>query len=91
MSHDADAIPRLSDLETSFSGRTELRTCHNGIPLLPGKFQPFRSIATPLTYPEQPEIPPPPFATILLSRDRDFADYGDILKQIDKRCSEPAA
>ncbi|KXX73589.1 hypothetical protein MMYC01_210373 [Madurella mycetomatis] len=52
-----------------------LRTCYSGISLLP----------------EQPEIPPPPFATILLSRDRDFADCGDILEQIDKRCPEPAA
>ncbi|KAK5651026.1 hypothetical protein OQA88_1805, partial [Cercophora sp. LCS_1] len=40
--------------------------------------------------PERPETPPNPFATIPFSRDRDFVDRGDILEQIDKRCSEPA-
>lgn len=47
--HGADAIPRLSDLGTRFSGWAELRTCHSGIPLLPRLFQPFQTIATPLT------------------------------------------
>ncbi|EAQ88760.1 hypothetical protein CHGG_05379 [Chaetomium globosum CBS 148.51] len=40
--------------------------------------------------PERPETPPQPFATIPFSRDPDFVDRGDILDQIDKRCSEPA-
>ncbi|KAK4139093.1 P-loop containing nucleoside triphosphate hydrolase protein, partial [Dichotomopilus funicola] len=44
----------------------------------------------PLTFPERPETPPQPFATIPFSRDVDFVDRGDILDQIDKRCSEPA-
>ncbi|KAK4451207.1 kinesin light chain [Podospora aff. communis PSN243] len=41
--------------------------------------------------PERPETPPKPFATIPFSRDPDFVDRGDILEQIDRRCSEPAA
>ncbi|KAK4640934.1 hypothetical protein QC761_0097040 [Podospora bellae-mahoneyi] len=41
--------------------------------------------------PERPETPPRPFATIPFSRDPDFVDRGDILEQIDRRCSEPAA
>ncbi|KAK4159493.1 kinesin light chain [Cladorrhinum sp. PSN259] len=41
--------------------------------------------------PERPETPPQPFATIPFSRDPDFVNRGDILDQIDKRCSEPAA
>ncbi|KAK0617248.1 hypothetical protein B0T14DRAFT_262902 [Immersiella caudata] len=41
--------------------------------------------------PERPETPPQPFATIPFSRDPDFVDRGDILEQIDRRCSEPAA
>ncbi|KAK3347571.1 LOW QUALITY PROTEIN: Tetratricopeptide repeat-domain-containing protein [Neurospora tetraspora] len=40
--------------------------------------------------PERLETPPPPFATIPFSRDPDFVDRGDILDQIDQRCSEPA-
>jgi hypothetical protein len=46
---------------------------------------------TPLTFLERLETPPPPFATIPFSRDPDFVNRGDILDQIDKRCSEPAA
>ncbi|KAK4446467.1 kinesin light chain [Podospora aff. communis PSN243] len=41
--------------------------------------------------PERPETPPQPFATIPFSRDPDFVERGDILEQIDRRCSEPAA
>ncbi|KAK4183100.1 kinesin light chain, partial [Podospora australis] len=41
--------------------------------------------------PERPETPPKPFATIPFSRDLDFVDRGDILDQVDRRCSEPAA
>ncbi|KAK3687150.1 P-loop containing nucleoside triphosphate hydrolase protein [Podospora appendiculata] len=37
------------------------------------------------------ETPPKPFATIPFSRDPDFVNRGDILDQIDERCSEPAA
>ncbi|WPJ65283.1 hypothetical protein SMAC4_13902 [Sordaria macrospora] len=40
--------------------------------------------------PERLETPPPPFATIPFSRDPDFVNRGDILDQIDQRCSEPA-
>ncbi|KAK4683078.1 hypothetical protein QC764_0025720 [Podospora pseudoanserina] len=40
---------------------------------------------------ERPETPPKPFTTIPFSRDRDFVNRGDILEQIDRRCSEPAA
>jgi tetratricopeptide (TPR) repeat protein len=46
---------------------------------------------TPLTFVERPETPPPPSATIPFSRDPDFVERGDILDQIDSRCSEPAA
>ncbi len=38
----------------------------------------------------RPETPPVPFAAIPFSRDPDFVSRGDILKQIEKRCSEPA-
>ncbi|KXX76355.1 Kinesin light chain [Madurella mycetomatis] len=41
--------------------------------------------------PERPETPPSPFATIPFSRDPDFVNRGDILDQIDQRCSQPAA
>ncbi|KAK3947111.1 P-loop containing nucleoside triphosphate hydrolase protein [Pseudoneurospora amorphoporcata] len=40
--------------------------------------------------PERLETPPPPFATIPFSRDPDFVNRGDVLDQIDQRCSEPA-
>src|SRR4051812_31837462 len=40
---------------------------------------------------ERRETPPAPFATIPFSRDPDFVNRGDILDQIDQRCSEPAA
>ncbi|WPJ65269.1 hypothetical protein SMAC4_13900 [Sordaria macrospora] len=40
--------------------------------------------------PERLETPPPPFATIPFSRDPDFVNRGDILDQINQRCSEPA-
>ncbi|KAL8413208.1 hypothetical protein RB594_004728 [Gaeumannomyces avenae] len=40
--------------------------------------------------PERPETPPRPFASIPFSRDRDFVNRGDILGQLQKRCSEPA-
>ncbi|KAK4194183.1 hypothetical protein QBC40DRAFT_155066, partial [Triangularia verruculosa] len=40
---------------------------------------------------KRPEILPPPFVTIPLSHDRNFANRRDILEYIDKRCSEPAA
>ncbi|KAK4656342.1 hypothetical protein QC762_0059400 [Podospora pseudocomata] len=43
------------------------------------------------TFPQTPETPPRPFATIPFSRDPDFVNRGDILEQIDRRCSEPAA
>ncbi|OIW25508.1 hypothetical protein CONLIGDRAFT_684069 [Coniochaeta ligniaria NRRL 30616] len=43
--------------------------------------------------PEQPQTPtpPPPCANIPFSRDSDFVERGEILDQVDKRCSEPAA
>ncbi|KAK3898721.1 hypothetical protein C8A05DRAFT_37691, partial [Staphylotrichum tortipilum] len=41
--------------------------------------------------PERRETPPAPSATIPFSRDPDFVNRGDILDQIDQRCSEPAA
>ncbi|KAK4158626.1 hypothetical protein QBC43DRAFT_350106 [Cladorrhinum sp. PSN259] len=41
--------------------------------------------------PERPEIPPQPFATISSSRNPDFVDRGDVLDQLRRRCSEPAA
>ncbi|KAK3902308.1 kinesin light chain [Staphylotrichum tortipilum] len=41
--------------------------------------------------PERRETPPPPSAIIPFSRDPDFVNRGDILYQIDQRCSEPAA
>ncbi|KAK5651020.1 hypothetical protein OQA88_1811 [Cercophora sp. LCS_1] len=66
------------------------RTINAEFHLPPDKAPPFRRITTPLTFPERPETPPNPFATIPFSRDRDFVDRGDILEQIDKRCSEPA-
>ncbi|EAQ83260.1 hypothetical protein CHGG_09664 [Chaetomium globosum CBS 148.51] len=40
--------------------------------------------------PERRETPPIPFATIPFSRDPDFVNRGDILDQIDERCSELA-
>jgi hypothetical protein len=40
---------------------------------------------------ERRETPLIPFATIPFSRDPDFVNRGDILDQIDHRCSEPAA
>ncbi|EAQ91300.1 hypothetical protein CHGG_03235 [Chaetomium globosum CBS 148.51] len=39
---------------------------------------------------ERRETPPIPFATIPFSRDPDFVNRGDILDQIDERCSELA-
>jgi hypothetical protein len=42
-------------------------------------------------FPERPETPPQPFATIPFFRDPDFVSRGDILDQINQRCSEPAA
>ncbi|KAK3947546.1 kinesin light chain [Pseudoneurospora amorphoporcata] len=42
-------------------------------------------------YGQRLETPSPPFATIPFSRDPDFVNRGDILDQIDQRCSEPAA
>ncbi|KAK3394969.1 P-loop containing nucleoside triphosphate hydrolase protein [Podospora didyma] len=54
--------------------------------------QNYGPIATKIRLPpERPETPPQPFATIPFSRDPDFVNCGDILDQIDKRCSEPAA
>ncbi|KAK3364216.1 P-loop containing nucleoside triphosphate hydrolase protein, partial [Lasiosphaeria hispida] len=41
--------------------------------------------------PERPETPPQPFAIIPFFRDPDFVNRGDILDQIDQRCSKPAA
>ncbi|KAK4232927.1 kinesin light chain, partial [Achaetomium macrosporum] len=41
--------------------------------------------------PERPETPPQPRDTIPFSRDPDFVNRGDILEQINRRCSEPAA
>ncbi|KAK4206181.1 hypothetical protein QBC37DRAFT_142358 [Rhypophila decipiens] len=41
--------------------------------------------------PERPETPPQPFPTIPFSRDPYFVNRGDILEQIDRRFSEPAA
>ncbi|KAK4097639.1 hypothetical protein N658DRAFT_569223 [Parathielavia hyrcaniae] len=40
---------------------------------------------------ERRETPPVPFATIPFSRDPDFVNRGDILSQIEQRCSVPAA
>ncbi|KAL2132844.1 hypothetical protein VTI74DRAFT_3243 [Chaetomium olivicolor] len=40
---------------------------------------------------ERRETPPAPFATIPFSPDPDFVNREDILRQIDERCSEPAA
>ncbi|KAJ4290125.1 hypothetical protein N0V88_006632 [Collariella sp. IMI 366227] len=39
---------------------------------------------------ERPETPPLPTAINSFSRDLDFVNRGDILDQIDERCSEPA-
>jgi hypothetical protein len=36
-------------------------------------------------------MPPLPFASIPVYRDPDFVTRGDILEQIDRRCSVPAA
>ncbi|KAK3903024.1 P-loop containing nucleoside triphosphate hydrolase protein, partial [Staphylotrichum tortipilum] len=41
--------------------------------------------------PERRETPPAPSAAIPFSRDPDFVNRGDIIDQIDQRCSEPAA
>ena len=38
----------------------------------------------------QPEIPLLPFATIPFRRDPHFVDRGDILNEVDRRCSKPA-
>lgn len=57
--------------------------------MVPGKLSAARAEVTLLTFVERPETPPPPFATIP-SRDPDFVNRGDILDQIDQRCSEPA-
>ncbi|KAH6621584.1 P-loop containing nucleoside triphosphate hydrolase protein [Chaetomium sp. MPI-SDFR-AT-0129] len=53
--------------------------------------QNYGSINTEFHLPlERPETPPQPCENIRFSRDPDFVDRGDILDQIDKRCSEPA-
>ncbi|KAK4139101.1 kinesin light chain [Dichotomopilus funicola] len=53
--------------------------------------QNYGSIKTEFHLPvERPETPPQPCANIPFSRDPDFVDRGDILDQIDQRCSEPA-
>src|ERR1700761_8825818 len=43
-----------------------------------------------LTSSERPESPPRPFPSIAFSRDPDFVDRGDILDQLDRRCSQQA-
>lgn len=43
-----------------------------------------------LTSPERPETPAEPFADIPFGPNPDFVDRGDILKEIDERCSKPA-
>ncbi|KAJ4403205.1 hypothetical protein N0V85_005149 [Neurospora sp. IMI 360204] len=55
-----------------------------------GKVTAARAEGPPLTFSERPETPPLPFADIRFSRDPDFVNRGDILDQIDQRCSEPA-
>ena len=35
------------------------------------------------------QVPPKPFSTVPFQRDPDFVDRGDILTQIDQRCSQP--
>ncbi|KAK4443047.1 kinesin light chain [Podospora aff. communis PSN243] len=52
---------------------------------------PLELPGAPLTFSEQPETPPQPFATIPFSRDPDFVERGDILEQIGRRCTEPAS
>ncbi|KAK4129022.1 hypothetical protein N657DRAFT_652545 [Parathielavia appendiculata] len=46
-------------------------------------------VDAPLTLSERPETPPPPFANIPFSRDPDFVNRGDVLDQVDQRCSQP--
>ncbi|KAB5581160.1 hypothetical protein GE09DRAFT_464613 [Coniochaeta sp. 2T2.1] len=48
------------------------------------------SAAPQWTWLETP-TPPPPCANIPFFRDSDFVERGEILDQVDKRCSEPAA
>ena len=37
-----------------------------------------------------PQAPPKPFSTVPFRRDPDFVGRGDILAQIQERCSQPA-
>lgn len=41
--------------------------------------------------PEPLEPTPQPFASIPFRRDRNFVDRGEILKQVDTHCSQPAS
>ncbi|KAK4653927.1 LOW QUALITY PROTEIN: hypothetical protein QC762_0088630 [Podospora pseudocomata] len=66
---------RFGDYNNGFQVGTNRGTIYNTFPQAP----------------ERSETPPRPFATIPFSRDPDFVNRGDILEQIDRRCSEPAA
>ncbi len=86
--------------QTSFGpGNRGLQVGHNSgwintkIHLPPGKgyYGAVRACSANVRISDRPETPPAPFASIPFSRDPDFVNCGDILDQIDKRCSEPAA
>ncbi|KAJ4347684.1 hypothetical protein N0V85_009748, partial [Neurospora sp. IMI 360204] len=80
------ASARVSDSSQSLNaGSTRNSTCRRV------RLPPPEPRDTPLTFLERLETPPPPSATIPFSRDPDFVNRGDILDQIDQRCSEPAA
>ncbi|KAM7202262.1 P-loop containing nucleoside triphosphate hydrolase protein [Rhypophila sp. PSN 637] len=85
--------PRLSDPETGDSrwGRTTGRSMRSStsrrVTLAAVRARPADADASA----ERAETPPAPFATIPFSRHPDFVDGRNLLDQIDKRCSEPAA
>jgi hypothetical protein len=49
----------------------------------------FRSIELTLRLASGPHVLPAPFSTVPFRRDPDSVDRGDILTQIDQRCSQP--
>ena len=93
-------FPAMAQMSASFgSGNQGFQVAHNHgsinaefhLPGMQGYCGSVRACPANVQVSERPETPPPPFATIPFSRDPDFVNRGDILGQIDQRCSEPAA
>ena len=84
----SDQGTRVSRWSTTLGLSTRSSTCHRV--RFPWHHEPIGCPAD-VRISERRETPPAPFATIPFSRDPDFVNRGNILGQIDQRCSEPAA